>query len=70
MPEQPSFPMTSFSFAPDGVTLQIVLAPGFVISQKIGEEAMNQVCKQWLETRKEIGNQLALIENIRRSKTN
>jgi hypothetical protein len=66
---QAAFPSTNLQVTGDGLLIHIMLAPGLMIQQGIGEAAMNAICKQWLESRKDIKNQLATIRHFEKSKT-
>ncbi len=68
--QQPQFPVTNISVSPQGLVVQIVLAPGVVLQTTLNEETMNQICKLWLETRKQIADQLKVIEHVRSTKLN
>jgi len=68
--QQPQFPMTNVSVSPQGLIVQIVLAPGVMLQTVLNEETMNQVTKLWLETRKQIQDQLKMIEHVRSTKLN
>lgn len=67
-PAQAAFPNTNLQVTPQGLLVTIALAPGLIIQQGIGEDAMNAVCKQWLESRKQVKKQLEMIQHINNSK--
>ena len=48
----------------------IVLAPGLSINQAIAEQTMNDICKKWLQTRKELRDQMETIRAVQNSKIN
>lgn len=64
-----TFPQTSVNITQDGMILTIVLAPGLSINYGVGEAMMNEMCKKWLETRQQVKQQLAVIRDIRQSRT-
>ena len=68
--EEPHFPITNLQVSTQGVTITIVLAPGFSITQGLGEAVMNDLCHKWLDTRRELKKQPALIQDVMRSKNN
>jgi len=65
---QPTFPSTNLQVTPDGLLITIMLAPGLIIQQGVGEAAMNAVCKQWLQSRKDVKQQLEMIQHVKKSK--
>lgn len=70
--QQPTFPSTRYQITPDGLLISHLLGPGITFNGGIGEADMNEICKQWLESRKAIKQQLdiqlATIRNIEKSK--
>ncbi len=67
---QPTFPQTHIEVQPQGVILIVTLAPGTQFTQLIPEETMNQIAGKWLETRKQIKRELAIVQDINKSRTN
>ena len=74
-PQQPpasQFPALGFNITPTGVVFSIVLGQYVSINQAVDEAAMNQICRQWLESRKMLKQrqetELAVIRNIKRTK--
>lgn len=67
-PEQQTFPQIAVNITPDGMMITILLAPGTAITQALGEEQMNTICQKWLETRKQIKQELNIIDLVQRSK--
>ena len=67
-PQAPQFPSTHFQITQDGLLISILLAPGISINQGIGEEHMNNICREWLQSRKAIKQQLETIRHIEKSK--
>ncbi len=55
---------------PQGMQLDVILAPGIQLTTMIGEEQMNQISKMWIQTRKDIADQMRVIEQVRQSKNN
>ena len=68
--EEPHFPITNVQVSPQGVIVTTVLGPGLSITQGLGEAVMNDVVKKWLDTRRELKKQQALIQDVMRSKNN
>lgn len=68
--QEPKFPQTNVNVGPHGMTVQIVLAPGLAINTALDEEVMNQVMKMWVQTRKNIADQLRTIEHVKSTKLN
>ena len=68
--QQPQFPMTGVNIPPDGsgMVITIILAPGFQFSTTLDENAMNAVCAKWVQTRKNIADQLRVIEHVKSTK--
>ncbi len=69
-PAQPTFPQVQVQVSPQGMQLNVILAPGIQLSTLIGEEQMNQISKVWIQTRKDIQDQMRVIEHVRQSKNN
>ena len=71
MPEdeqQPKFPQIGINVNQQGVFISYVLAPGMVLQAALDENTMNEICKQWLETRKQVKAQLQLVRDVIRTK--
>jgi hypothetical protein len=68
--QQPTYPQTHIEVQPQGVLVIVTLAPGTQLTQLIPEEIMNQIAGKWLETRKQIKRELAIVQDIQRSKIN
>lgn len=66
--QEQTFPATNINVSPAGMTITIMLAPGLAIQQAVGEEAMNQIMQKWLETRKQVRQQLELVKHIQQSR--
>jgi hypothetical protein len=69
-PQQPQFPVTGINIPSDGsgMAITVVLAPGFQFNITLGEDMMNQITKQWVQTRKSIADQLRVIQHVNSSK--
>ncbi len=67
---QPTFPQVRVNVGPQGMQLDVILAPGIQLTTMIGEEQMNQISKMWIQTRKDIADQMRVIEQVRQSKNN
>lgn len=65
---QPAYPQMGLDVRPEGLFISVHLAPGLTLTQGIGEDTMNEICKQWLETRKQVRNQLEIVRDMKRSK--
>ena len=61
-PVQPAFPQTRIQITPEGMLVQVILAPGLFFTVVIGEEQMNQACKLWVQTRKDVADQMRMVE--------
>lgn len=69
-PPQPTYPQTSVSINASGMRLTVVLAAGVEFSTTLNEETMNQITKMWLQTRRNIQDQLRVIQKVQESKLN
>lgn len=69
-PQQTMFPQTHLDVTEHGVVITVALAPGTQLTQLIPEQTMNEVAGKWLETRKQIKRDLAIVQDIKRSKIN
>lgn len=69
-PPQPQFPFVNVNITAEGMLISIVLAPGLSINQAIAEQTMNDICKKWLQTRKELRDQMETIRAVQNSKIN
>lgn len=63
--QQPAYPQIGLEVKPEGLFISVHLAPGLTLLQGIGEDAMNEVCKQWLETRRQVQGQLEIVRNVK-----
>lgn len=57
LPQQPVL----FHVSPEGVTINTQLGQGLSLTQFIPEQAMNNLVRKWMETRREIKGQLAVV---------
>lgn len=71
-PQQPTFPITGINIPTDGsgMAITVVLAPGFQFNITLGEDMMNQITKQWVQTRKNIQDQLRTIQHVASTRNN
>lgn len=67
-PQQPTFPHTNVQFGPNGVAVTIRFADDIMFTKIFNETDMNEICRQWIETRKQVKQQLEMIQNIEKSK--
>lgn len=67
-PEQPQFPHTAINITPDGMVITTMIAQQMGFTQMINEEQMNAICSKWLETRKQIKDEMNIIDLVQRSK--
>ena len=73
-PQQPpsQFPALGFNITPTGAVLSIVLGQNVSINQAIDADAMNQMCRLWLQSRKDLkqrqDTELAVIQHVRKTK--
>jgi hypothetical protein len=70
IPTPQTFPQIAINITPEGMTIMTALAPGLTLTMSINEQDMNHIAGQWLETRKQIKQQLAIIQDVRRTKNN
>lgn len=68
--EEQKFPHTNVQVSQQGILISITLAPGFTINTVLGEELANDICKLWVQTRKNIADQMRVIEHVKASKIN
>lgn len=71
--QQPIFqPMTNINIPADGsgMTIKVMSAPGFETSYTIGPDLMHQICKQWVQTCKNLQDQIRVIEHVKNTKLN
>jgi hypothetical protein len=68
--QQPQFPLTNINITPQGMLVSIMLTPTLSFNQLLDENVMNEVVKKWMETRREVKRDLALIHDINRTKNN
>lgn len=66
--QQPQFPSSSVQITQQGMVIHVMLAPGTSISQMVDEASMNQICSNWLKSRREIKRQLEIVRNIENTK--
>ena len=66
--QQPTFPSTRYQITPDGLLISYLLAPGMTFNGGIGEADMNTLCRQWLDSRKQIKRELEMIRDIEKTK--
>ena len=67
---EPKFPQTHVGVSPAGVQIRLVLAPGSEYITTLNEETMNQVCAMWIQNRKDLADQMRVIEHVQRTKNN
>lgn len=66
-PQQPAFPQIGLNILPQGLVITIQLGPTTTIQQLIDANAMDQVAKQWRESRKNADD---LLRAVQHSKNN
>ena len=66
-PQQPTFPQIGLNILPQGLVITIQLGPTTTIQQLIDANAMDQVAKQWRESRKNADD---LLRAVQHSKNN
>jgi hypothetical protein len=66
--EEPTYPNTNLQVSPQGVRIAIGLAPGIELSTTLNEETINQLMTLWLQTRKAVAQEMALIKDIKQSR--
>ena len=70
---QPLFqPVTNINIPQDGSGMEITImtAPGYRSIFNIGPDLMNQITKQWLQTCKNLQDQMRVIEHVKSTKVN
>ena len=65
---RPAPPAINISIAADNATLSIGMGNGLFIQQVLSAETMQQICKVWLESRKELMKQQQLVADVIRTK--
>lgn len=65
---QPQFPHLNIQFIPAGVLVQNMLGPGMSFNTVIAPDAMDELCKQWRELRKQQLAEMQTIAAVRKSK--
>lgn len=65
---QPQFPMCNLNVTPQGLIIQIALAPGLTLTQAIDAATMTQLAEGWIRSQLEIMKQQQLIEHIKQTK--
>lgn len=68
--QQPTFPQQQIQVSPQGAIITILLAPGIGWFTTLDENTMNQTMQLWRQTRKDIADQMRVIEHVRQSKNN
>jgi len=64
MPEEPTYPLTDIRIVEQGAVINIMLSPHISISQMLSADMMDDLCKQWRQSRKQNSNQLEIIRHI------
>ena len=67
-PAKPAFPAVNVQVVPQGVIITTMLAPGLTFGQMIDEASMNEICQQWLQSRKQIKRDLELVQHIKKTR--
>jgi hypothetical protein len=65
---QPTVPTIKLEIAAESATLIISLGSGLFIQQVLSAETMQQICKVWLESRKELMKQQRLVADVLKTK--
>lgn len=66
--EQPPTPTINMQVGPDSATLTFLLGNGLSIRQEFTAETMQQMCKVWLESRKELMKQQQIVADVLKTK--
>ena len=69
-PEAPQFPMTNLQIVEQGVIVSLVFAPNITMNCLIDPDTMQNLCRKWLDFRKNQADQLRVIREINKSKIN
>jgi len=67
-PQQPQFPQTNVQIQASGLVISTILAPGLAITTALDEQTMNQICTDWIRSRRDIKRQLDLAAEVMRTK--
>ena len=62
--EPQQYPITQYSIQPTGLNIQIIFTPGYVHGIVIDEQSMNAIAGKWLETRREIKQQMEDAQRV------
>jgi hypothetical protein len=71
MPEeqaQPAQATIGFQITPESAIFSFNLGSGLSLRQELNAEAMQQICKMWLESRKALMKEQALVADAMRTK--
>ena len=69
-PTHPQFPMTNLQIVEQGVIVSLVFAPNITMNCLIDPDTMHNLCRQFLEFRKNQVDQLRVIREVNKSKIN
>ena len=67
---EPTFPQQQVQVMPNGAVITVMLAPGTGWFTTLNEATMNDTVRLWVQTRKDIADQMRVIEKVRQSKIN
>ena len=68
MSEQVTFPRTSITVTQDGIQIVMAFSPDIAFVKTIAEADMNELCRQWLQTRRQVKAQQLLVADVMRTK--
>lgn len=63
-PEQQQFPQTNVNVTPDGIVINILLAPNLQLTTGLSNDMLDQIYSQSKETRKEAKRNLEIVRNM------
>ena len=63
-PEQPQFPQTNANVTPDGVVVNIMLAPNIQITYGLSNEMLDEIHLKSKEARKQAKANLEVVRNM------
>jgi hypothetical protein len=64
--EQPSYPRTNIQVVPQGAIITVMFAPDLHLTKLLDEQTMNDICKLWMQSRKQLKNDMELAARVMR----
>lgn len=66
--ELPPIPTVNITIEADKATLMVSLGNGFFIQQVLTAQTMEDICRTWRESRKQLARQQQLVADVMRTK--